>query len=752
MTESIRGRVERVRFSNPESGFTIGQLDDGVSFKGNVLAQQGDLVELVGKWYDDPKWGRQFVAESGTVKLDESPDAIAELIAKRKEFKGIGVIRAERLVKAAAELSSDGDVATGLAECPAEIAQAAGIPVDAVRSAAVIWAKERERYDGLAALVAQGWTNSQANTIVHYLGEGASRMVDADPYGLIGMIPRFGFRTVDAVAQKMGLASTDHRRMQAGVAYCLDQIASNGDTWTTRDGLLDTAMQELRPDTLEAEDLIFGALDVLIDLGMVYTDTSPTGNTIVADAKVAAAEFEVFDRLIAGLNDASHEPLSTLGARAQAANETLNEGQRRAWLSASCWPYSVISGAGGTGKTYTMRAICELAEENRLRVALCAPTGKAARKLKHATGREASTIHRLLDPKFDERTGRFRFLRDAGNPVDADLVVVDEVSMCDVKLMRSLLTALDDHTRLLLVGDHNQIPPVGAGAILRDLLANGKAVEATAINVLTEIVRQAGELARNTRAVLDGVVPPAENGSVTWQVHTTDRSHEDGTPAIAASIIEMIVTAPQPLQPFGRHLDLDWDVQVLAPMRKGPMGTYALNVHLQRLRQRLLGNADPDPTEPNKSPKPCLGDRVIWTKNDYELGLFNGTQAIVIGFGKGGTMELFTEDGREVVIPAAKRNRVEVAYAMTIHKSQGSEWPFVLLVAGSPHWIMHDRNLLYTGCSRASESLMILGDWPGLKHFAAERKTEHRQTFGAFLVHGWAPTPTGSTHLRVVRD
>jgi exodeoxyribonuclease V alpha subunit len=226
---------------------------------------------------------------------------------------------------------------------------------------------------------------------------------------------------------------------------------------------------------------------------------------------------------------------------------------------------------------------------------------------------------------------------------------------------------------------------------------------------------------------------------VTWQLHHVERGHEDGCAALAATIVDMIVTAPEPLQPFGRELSFDWDVQVLAPMRKGPMGTYALNVHLQRLRVRLLGNPDPDPTEENKPPRPLVGDRVIWTKNDYELDLYNGTQAIVLGFAKGGAMELFTEDGREVTIPAAKRIHAEVSYAMTIHKSQGSEWPFVLLVASSAHWHMHDRNLLYTGASRASESLMILGDRPGLAHFAAERKSEARQTFGAFLMHGWEP-------------
>jgi len=739
MTETIRGKCRRVRFANPDSGFSIGELqvDDAcVAFKGNVLAKAGEFLELVGDWHDDPKWGRQFVATSGVAKMDESPEALAALLSARSEFKGLGKVRARRLVDAAIALSSDGDMATGLREHPAEVAAAAGIALDIVCNAADVWTKEREHYDALGALIAQGWTNGQAGTIVHYLGNGAPSMIAEDPYSLIGKIPRFGFRTVDAVALKLGMASTDRRRLQAGVAFCLDQIASNGDTWTTREGLLDTAMQELRPDTLEAEDLIFEALDTLIRLGMVHTDTSPVGTELVADAYIAETEFDVF-KLLMGRLGTRLGMLPIDGPRSTPAIAPLNEGQRASLNAALSFGCAVVSGAGGVGKTFTMRSVCTVAEESKLRVALCAPTGKAARKLAHATGRPASTIHRLLEPKFDERTGQFAFLRHAGNPVEADLIVIDEVSMCDVQLMRALLRALPDGCRLLLVGDHNQIPPVGAGAILRDLLA-ARTKYSDAIHVLTEIVRQAGELARNTTAILSGIVAPSAPGSVVWQIHKTERGDEEGTAAIAATIADMVVTAPEPLQPFGRKLDLDWDVQVLAPMRKGPLGTYRLNVHLQRLRQKLLGNPPPEPTEENKPPKPLAGDRVIWTKNDYELDLFNGTQAIVLGFPKGG-MQLFTEDGREVIVPSSKRSNVEVAYAMTIHKSQGSEWPFVLLVASSSHWIMHDRNLLYTGASRSAESLMILGDATGLAHFAHERKSETRQTFGAFLVHGWIP-------------
>ena len=751
-TETFRGTVRRVFFANPDSPFMAGVLEledtqEELRFAGKVFAEQGDRLELTGTWGNHPKFGRQFEAATGIVRMDESPDALAHLLATHSDFKGLGPARARKVVDAALALSEDGEAGSALAAFPAEIAGRAGVPVEIVENAAEVWGGRRDYFDALARLGEQGWSNAQATRIVHEFGENAPALVGRDPYMLIGRLSRFGFRTVDAVARNMGIESTSPLRLNAGVAYVLDRIAENGNTWTTREGLLDEAVDELRPDTLDGEDRIREAIDNLIASGMILVDHSPTGVELVADARLARVELEVFDRLLGALSEEA-TPLGLVTEGGEPVDEALtllNDGQAAALEGFTHRRAAVISGGAGVGKTYTMRAVCNVAQANGLRVALCAPTGKAARKLSHATGRGAQTIHRLLEPKFDEQTGAFKFTRDASNPLRFGLVVVDEVSMVDVRLMRSLLVALPDNCRLLLVGDHHQIPSVGPGAILRDLLA-ARSRYPEAVHVLTKIVRQAGPLARNTTAILDGVLVPEECAA--WGIQKTERGNEQGTAAIAATLVESLVTSPEPLEPFGRELDLAWDVQVLAPMRKGPLGTYALNVHLQKLRQRLLGNPPPPKTEDGKAPRPLVGDRVIWTKNDYDLDLFNGTQAIVTALPKGGALHLFTEDGREVEIPAGKRGNVDVAYAMTIHKAQGSEWPFVVLVGSSAHWIMHDRNLLYTGASRAAEALTIVGDLNGLRHFAAEQKSAARQTFGGFLVHGWTPrSSTASPHV-----
>ncbi len=728
------GKIVRVFFFNPESSWGAGVLrcDDGsdVKFAGEVITKLGLQVEITGEWVDS-KFGRQVKVSSAKMEMDTSPDALAELLAKHKDFEGIGQARARKIVDAAMAIDK-GDPIQAIVEHPEAVASSANLQPALVLRAAEVMNEQREFFDALAGLVDQGWTSAQATRIVKRFGVNAPTLVKDDPYMLIGKVARFGFRTVDAVALKNGTPKNDERRIAAGLGYCLDEIASDGNTWTTRDGLLDRAMKELQPDSMQGEDLVRSVLERCIKHGLVIRDTSPTGNEIVADARIARIEIEVFGKLLAGLRTTSPE-FSIPSGEAAELFETLNAGQRSAVSGFWRHQYAVISGGAGVGKTYTMKAVGAIARALGLAVVQCAPTGKAARRLAESTNAPASTVHRALEAVPDE-SGEFRFTRDASNPIEADLVIVDEVSMVDVFLMRSLLSALRPGCRLLIVGDHNQIPSVGPGAVLRDLLGGQFG---GACHVLTDVVRQAGQLAINTNAILQGTLINANEPM--WSIRTTEEGAPELAAEHAAKLFEYAVTSPTVEDVFGAPFDPDWDVQVLSPMRKGELGTWALNARLQATRQRLLGLPEPEPTPEGKAPKPLVGDRVIWTKNDYTLDLFNGTQAIVTGFQKGGAMELFFEDGREVVIPPEKRNRVEVAWAMTIHKAQGSEWRYVIVVGSSSHWIMHDRNLLYTAAGRAAQAVTFLGDKRGLRRFAKEQKSERRSTFGSFLVHGWRP-------------
>lgn len=747
---SLSGKVSRVFRCYPDSPWSAGKImldaesskvagRTEFSFAGKLAAREGDLVTLHGPIVDS-KYGRQIDVQDAEVRMDQSPDAIVSMLASHKAFKGIGRSRAQAIVEAAAGLGSDGEILTALTDNPETIAALAGVSEQIVKAAAEVYGERSAFFDAVAAVTAQGWTNAQAQSIVDRFGTMAARLVAENPYQLIGKVARFGFKTVDAVALKMGISPTHPLRIRAGVAYSIDAIAQNGDTYTERPELVSRAFEELRPDSLTAEDEITSAIEIMIADGELHSDVSPVGNEIIASRRVFEGEQYVFRALIGGMLSKC-DPLPINGERASEIVASLNEGQRYALASFSDRLYSVVSGGAGVGKTYLVRSFVAVAKDSGLRVALCAPTGKASRRLERATHERATTIHKLLAPAMDPGSGEFRFTHDETNTLPFDLVVVDEVSMVDVSIMRSLLRALKPTTRLLLVGDHHQIPSVGAGAILRDLLSATQPGVSDSVSILTDVVRQAGELARNTSAILDGHVGRA-NDEGTWVIQHTTKGDEESSAAHVSRVVEWYATTPGLPQcelAEGQTLDIDWDVQVLAPMRKGPLGVYALNAQIQRLRQRMHGFAEPDPIGPDERPKPLVGDKVIWTKNDSELDLQNGTQAILAKIEKGGSVVLLVEDGREVKVPAAKRKHLEVAWAITIHKSQGSEWPVVVLIASSTHYRMLDRNLFYTGASRAAQVLAIVGDQPGIHRFATNQQSARRKTFGSLFVHGWEP-------------
>ncbi len=271
MSETYRGTVRRVFFANPESPFMAGVLalenGDEIRFAGKVAASQGDQLEITGKWGEHPKFGAQFDAESGIVRMDESPDAMVHLLATHKDFKGLGPARARKVVEAALALSENGEAISAMIAFPEDIAERAGVRLEIVENAAKVWSARKTYFDALAQLGEQGWSGAQSIRIANKFGDNAAALVKADPYMLIGRLSRFGFKTVDVVAQKMGVRSTDPGRLMAGVAYCLDRIAENGNTWTTREGLLEESVQELRPDTLDGEDKI---RDTIQSLSLIH--------------------------------------------------------------------------------------------------------------------------------------------------------------------------------------------------------------------------------------------------------------------------------------------------------------------------------------------------------------------------------------------------------------------------------------------------------------------------------------------------
>ncbi len=401
---------------------------------------------------------------------------------------------------------------------------------------------------------------------------------------------------------------------------------------------------------------------------------------------------------------------------------TLLPGQREAVLTALSHSITLISGGAGSGKSYTVAALREIYAEEGLEVILAAPTGKAAQRLEELSGREASTLHRLLE--FDGKS----FSRGPHDPIIADVVIVDEVSMVDVPLAWHLFRSIHlKRTAVVLVGDHNQLPPVGPGNLLRDLVES----RAVPTVVLDQVVRQAGVLKENSIAVLKGQVRKTSereaSGRRAWYLvdQFTDPDHAQHF------LLKLFETALS--ERLGFHLRDD--IQVLTPTHKGPLGARALNLALQRLIQAKLWGVEAPAPNPGRRPQLLVHDKVIQTRNNYTLGVMNGAVGTVTEVGTDGSLRV-AFDGRPVRIKPGSPNKadIELAYALTIHKAQGSEFPCAVVIVHKSHSFMHHRNLFYTGVTRAKEAVVIVGDHWGIANCAKKRHLDARKTFLSLLL------------------
>ena len=494
----------------------------------------------------------------------------------------------------------------------------------------------------------------------------------------------------------------------------------DGDCWVEFEDLLDRANTLLVMDTLDSREVIEGHLEALIAEGLLVSQ--PFERLVVADPEIHRMETELAEVLKTASQRSPHA-VAEVEHLLDAEGGELNPEQRDAVRNALNFSISLMTGGAGSGKTYAVSTITSIAERLELKVVLAAPTGKAAKRLEEVVGHEASTIHRLLG--FNGHT----YSRDALNPIEADILVVDEVSMMDVPLAWRLFQAVDrTRTAVVLVGDHNQLPPVGPGNLLRDLVRS-MAIPTT---VLTRIIRQAGVLKENSTAILTGEVRPTSDSFVgarrPWYVIDKFADRED--------VRRMLLLLFEEVLQERLGYDLIREVQVLTPTHKGPLGTVELNIELQRLLQHKLFGVDVPTVEAGHRARPYPGDKVIQTKNDYELGVMNGAMGVVVDAAPDGSLSI-DFDGRRVEIKSGSDalGNIQLAYATSIHKVQGSEFPCAVVIAHKSHSFMHHRNLLYTAVTRAKESVIIVGDRWGIDNCAAKRQVDRRNTFLSFLLH-----------------
>ncbi len=714
---SLRGIVEMVFYSGPT--FSAGRLrtSEGalVNFAGKVFAKPSDAVILEGQWANHPKYGRQFTVEALGYDLEMDADGLANFLANHPDVKGIGPAKA-RLIADHFGAGFDAAIRTR----PEAVAAIAKAPMESILALQRIWIANGDFNAAMTYLARFGLTHHQVTTLVERFGSQVVPILERDPYVLMREISGFGFKRVDKIARKMGTPKDLPSRIRAGIHYSVLDALDDGDCWVEYEDLLDRANTLLVMDTLDSREVIEGHLETLVSDGTLVCQ--PFERLVVADPEIHRMERELAEVLKTGGQTSPH-PVGDVEGLLDAEGPELNREQREAVRNAFSYSISLMTGGAGSGKTYAVSTIASSAESLELNLVLAAPTGKAAKRLEQVVGREASTIHRLLG--FNGHT----YSRDALNPIDADILVVDEVSMVDVPLAWRLFQAIDRaKTAVVLVGDHNQLPPVGPGNILRDLVKS-RAIPTT---VLTRIIRQAGVLKENSTAILSGEVRPTaemKNGARRpWYV--IDKFSDTG------DVRRMLLLL------FGEVLqerlgyDLIRDVQVLTPTHRGPLGTVELNIELQRLLQKKLFGFDVPDVEPGHRPRLYCGDKVIQMKNDYELGVMNGAMGIVLEAGPGGGLTI-DFDGRPVEIETGSdaAGNVQLAHATSIHKQQGSEFPCAVVIAHKSHSFMHHRNLLYTAVTRAKESVILLGDRWGIENCVAKRQVDRRNTFLSFLLH-----------------
>lgn len=707
---TVEGEVTRITYENEETGFrvlrvTVDGRTDPEIWVGNVpSAIPGSRVRATGKYVRDPKHGEQLKIETLLTIAPSTLDGLEKYLGSGM-VPGIGPAFAKRIVEAFGEYTLE-----VLDKSPERLAEVPGLGARRAGAVAKAWIAQRAVGDIMIFLQTHGVSPSLAARIYKRFGPRAIDVVSRSPYRLALDVWGIGFKTADRIAQSVGISPDAPERAQAGVLQTVHDLTSKGHVFVERTTLAETAAAMLERDPSAAEE----AIDALAASEHVVIEPLATGGTAVYASKLYGAEVRLASRLHKLLRNDRPQSSLTEGVSAaitafeQRAGVTLAPAQRAAVEEAARHKVLVITGGPGVGKTTIVRAVLAMFDRARITTRLAAPTGRAAKRMSEATGRDATTLHRLLewDPK--QRS----FLRRRGRPIEAGALIVDEASMLDVELAESLVQAVSDEARLIFVGDVDQLPSVGPGAVLRDIIASG---EVRTVR-LTQIFRQAeGSLiVRNAHRIHEGVPPEGAEGP-SGEFYVIERTSAEA----AADTILHMVTKRIP-ERFG--LDPKEQIQVLTPMHRGEAGAIALNQKLQE----ALNPTGPSVTRGARTLR--LGDKVMQLRNDYEREVYNGDVGLITRLDAETREVLVRFDDRDVVYDERELDELTLAYATSIHKSQGSEYPAVIVPILTQHYVMLSRNLIYTAVTRGKRLVVLVADPRAVGLALAEMRKEERLT------------------------
>ena len=702
--ETIFGSVVSLVYHNETSGWTVATVavrggTPGGSETATVVGSctnvwEGEEVKATGRWVRHPSHGLQFHADALECVVPTSAEGLRRYLAS-------GIIRGEKTIEVLERDSGRLKEIKGLGEAKRRAIKAG-------------WDRERGARDAMIFLQGAGITSGSAAKLYRQYGANTVAVVKENPYRLCADVFGIGFLKADDIARKVGVPKDSPQRARAGLAHVLQTLAEEGHCFCEKPELL-----------LEAENILSIPMDVLEQaLADAIAD-----NRFVDDGgrvylhRLHRAERIVADRVLALLDTrASFRPIAADAAVAWVARKlsfTLSPAQDRAVRMALESKFSVVTGGPGVGKTTIIRALAEIWCAKELDVRLVAPTGRAARRMAESTGREAATIHRLL--KWNPAESRFTYTAD--NPLPADVLVVDESSMIDIELAASLFSALRPTTTVVLVGDIDQLPSVGPGNVLRDLIAD--VVPSTRLDVVFR-QKTGGWIVRNAHRVNEGQgfeAPPAGEPSDFFFVPCED---PERTLRLTLELVERRIPARYNLSPLQ-------DIQVLTPMRKNLLGADNLNAVLQQ------GLNPHGPALHRAGRAFRVGDRVMQMRNDYDKDVFNGDVGFVRAVEPDGPSLVVDFDGVEVSYTASDLDELVHAYATSIHKSQGSEYPAVVIVIATQHFKLLQRNLLYTAITRGKKLVCVVGSPRAVSLAIRNNETVRRRTALAERLKGPLP-------------
>lgn len=737
----IRCVVERITYQNPENGYTIlkcrvKDYAELVPVIGNLLdVNVGSVLLVEGNWKVDGKYGRQFVAESWEETLPATVYGMEKYLGSGL-IKGVGPKFAKRIVQ-----KYGMDTFTVIEDNIELLIEVEGIGKKRVQMIADSWEKQKEIKNVMLFLQDHGVNTSYAAKIYKQYGNESIPIVKENPYRLADDIWGIGFKTADQIAEKLGFEKNSFVRLRSGIMYTLSELSNAGHVYAEKKQLIKTSSELLDAEeefVIMTMDEMLKKEDLIQEKNIVKTDEE--GNTIEAIylppfyfAEIGVtgklkklAGSPASDRLWTGLMKARVETGNAeLSVNVESIEKkvgmTYDEVQRDAIRQAAASKVMILTGGPGTGKTTTTHGIIAAYKAYGLKILLAAPTGRAAKRMTEATGLEAKTIHRLLECKPPEG-----YQKDEENPLEGDVLIVDECSMIDIVLMNSLLKAIPPHMRLIMVGDIDQLPSVGAGNVLRDIIDSGS----FPVIRLTRIFRQAqtSRIIMNAHRINEGKMPDISNGKNTDFFFMENEDAE----AVVPQIVDLVKTK----LPRYYHVEPK-EIQVLTPMQRGVVGATNLNLALQEAI---------NPTEHEifmrgrgavMMPKETLrrsgfafreADKVMQIKNNYDKEVFNGDIGIIESVDAENRTLKVNFDNRSAEYDITELDELVHAYATTIHKSQGSEYPIVVIPVLMNHYVMLQRNLIYTGITRAKKILVLVGTKKALSYAVRNMTVLKRNT------------------------